>query len=285
MWSTSTAERWRPARARRETHLVTEVYAYALDAESRLRDTLTQAFRLDLGRYRKALSERGVKFLGRLDLVPGDYSLRVLVLHRRAGRLGLRVVPLAVPAREGPALTPPIFPEPIGRWIVAREAGGGLLFPLDTGGDSWVPTTRPRLEGEAASELYLLGHRLTEGLRARVLATGGGEERAELGLGELRPVTGGPPGMEMLAARLQATRLPAGDYTRDYTLQVSTAGEAAAASLPLVVAPARRPPHRRCASRGTRCCPSRRSAGRAGSRRSPPPPSPPGSWRRKCRRR
>ncbi len=220
-----------------DQHLVTEVYAYAVDGEGRLRGTLTQAFRLDLGHQRARLAATGVKFLGHLDLEPGDYSLRVLVLHRKSQRLRLLVVPLRVPPRQGTALAPPLFPEPAGRWVLVRESAHDavLPFPLATGGGAWVPATRPRIAAGEASELYLLGRGLEGGLRAHVLATGpdspAGDELAELGLGDLRPVAAAPAGLEMLAGSLQAVDLPAGGYR----LRVSAG--AATASLPLVVPP------------------------------------------------
>ncbi len=217
-----------------DDRLIVEVYAYAIDGEGKLRGTLTQAFRLDLGRHRAALAAVGVKFLGHLDLEPGEYSLRVLVLHRKSQRLRLRVVPLHVPSREGPALAPPIFPEPAERWLLVRASSAqGLPFPFAAGGGAWVPATRPRVAAGAPSELYLLGRGLGGGLRAHVLAAGAspGGEVAELGLGDLRPVAEPPAGVEMLAGSLQAVDLPAGDYR----LRIS-AGTAAAA-VPLVVPP------------------------------------------------
>ena len=228
----------RPEDGEEAAALITEVYVYALDAENRLRATLTQAFRLDLGRYRAALAGGGVKFLGGLDLEPGDYSLRVLVLHRRSGRLTLRIVPLSVPPPEGPALAPPIVPEPAGRWILVRQAGleapGSLPWPMQAAGGAWVPATRPRVAAGASKELYLLGRGLGRGIRAH-LVTGGGEEIAELGLGDLRPVAGAPAGLEMLAAELRTPNVPAGDYL----LRISAPRETgmAAATLPLAVPP------------------------------------------------
>ncbi len=229
-----------------ESELITELYAYALDAESGLIDSLTQAFRLDLERDRSRLSARGMKFFGSLELPVGDYSLRVLVLHRRSGRLGLRILPLEVPSwGQDPVLVPPFRREPPAGWILVHAAeetpagpatiGTATIGPVAIGEQTWVPSARQGLDAGARADYLVVGHGLDRGLRAHLLDTGG-EPLAEVDLGDPRPATGGPAGLETLAAELDATGLEAGEYR----LRISTAGDppVSASSAPLLVRPA-----------------------------------------------
>ena len=100
-----------------------EIYAYALDEVGAVHDFFTQTVGLDLARTGSQLRQGGVKFYGHLDLLPGDYSLRVLVRNAANGLSGLHVVALHVPAfaPEEAALLPPLVPETPNRWLLVRE--------------------------------------------------------------------------------------------------------------------------------------------------------------------
>ncbi len=214
------------------THeLITEIYAYAVDAEGALAANLTRAFSLDLERRRTRLAGGGVKFFGTLELPPGDYSLRVLVSQRGSGRLGLRILSATAPAwGSEPVLLPPVRREPAGGWILVRAEGQPPVFPVTVGGRAWVPSTGTDLTTGNRAGYLLLGRGMDRGLRAHLLATGG-EELSELGLGDLRSATGGPPGIEILAAELDAADLYAGEYR----LRVAAAGSVA--TVPLILRP------------------------------------------------
>ncbi|MEE8524265.1 MAG: tetratricopeptide repeat protein [Thermoanaerobaculia bacterium] len=221
-----------------EDSLVTEVYAYAVDGRGRLGGVLTQAFRIDLASHRAALAASGVKFLGHLDLPPGDYSLRILVLHRHADRLRLNVESLTVPPPRERFLLPPLFPEPVERWIVVRETSSAetssaetvaaeLAFPRVTDGRAWVPATRPSTADRAS--FYLAGRGLTGGLRAHIVDGDRGEVLSELGLGDLRLVDDPPFGLEMVAAEIRTAGLAGGRYR----LRISSADGVAETSIVL----------------------------------------------------
>ncbi len=222
-----------PAQA---AELITEVYAYALDAGGGLAASLTQAFRLDLARDRPAPA-KGVKFFGELALPAGSYSLRVLVLQRSSGRLGLRILSLAVPSWEkSPVLLPPVRRESPAGWILVHGAGAAPAFPLTADGEPWVPSARRDVDPGSAAGYLLLGRGLDQGLQAQLLDA----DRQPLApcsacpaggpLGDLRPATGGPAELEALAAELDTARLEAGEVR----LRISVAGESAI-SAPLIV--------------------------------------------------
>ncbi len=103
--------------------LPAEIYAYAIEKSGAVEDFFTQTIGLDLGKAGAVLKQRGLKFFGHFDLPPGSYSVRVLVRNARTGAHALRAVDVEVPTfAGGPALLPPLFPEPAGSWLIAREA-------------------------------------------------------------------------------------------------------------------------------------------------------------------
>lgn len=122
------------------TRFVTEVHAYALGPENTLGAHFTQAFALERARLTGAGAIAGVKFLGALDVPPGEWSIRVLVRQRRNGRVALRAIPVTAPsfaagASHEPLLLPPLVPESPERWVLVQQGGPGEApspapFPL-----------------------------------------------------------------------------------------------------------------------------------------------------------
>lgn len=130
-----------------EGRLVTEVYAYALDGNNDgnndgnssgdLHAFLAEAFSLDLDLHGDAYDAAGVRYLGRLDLPPGRYSLRLLVLQRQLDRLALAIVPLEVPTADSAAIPAPELEPADGRLVAYRPAVG--LAPREVGGHPMLP--------------------------------------------------------------------------------------------------------------------------------------------------
>ena len=92
-----------------------EIYAYALDEGGAVHDFFTQTVRPRPRPRRLAVRQGGLEFFGHLDLLPGDYSLRVLVRNGANGVSGLKVTALHVPAfGQGEAvLLPPLIPSSV----------------------------------------------------------------------------------------------------------------------------------------------------------------------------
>jgi hypothetical protein len=162
-----------------------EIYLYALDSTGAVHDFLTQTVGLDLAKAGTGLRSTGLKFFGHLDLLPGDYSLRVLVRNAASGRSGLRAVPLHVPAfGSEPWLLPALFPDPPDRWVITREEPRGESkqtppYPfLLGGGQSFVPASKPLLYPGREVRLMLFGSNLGGAgwkAEARVLTPDGHE--------------------------------------------------------------------------------------------------------------
>ncbi|MEA2603052.1 MAG: hypothetical protein QOF89_4044 [Acidobacteriota bacterium] len=215
--------------------LPVEIYLYALDGTGAVHDFLTQTVGLDLGKAGPGLREGGLKFFGHLDLLPGDYSLRILVRNSATGLSGLRVVPVHVPAfaRE-PFLLPPLFPDPPNRWLVTREEPRGTEgetkpppYPFQLRGSQvFVPASKPVLLPGREARLSLVGSGL-----------GGPDWKAEAHVltADGRELPGGS--LEILErARpdraLARFRPPADLKPGEYVLRIAVTGDAGAAFAP-----------------------------------------------------
>ena len=148
-----------------EGDLRSEIYVYATDAASAPRSSLTQTFTVPAAKLAPDSGLTGLRFLGHLELAPGQYDLRVLILGRTPERFGLYRTPLVVPdfAGEAPALLPPLLQAPAeDGWVRVREAPHGKVRQdlLALAGLSYWPAARPVLPPDWEGELLVLGRRL-----------------------------------------------------------------------------------------------------------------------------
>ena len=221
--------------------LPVEIYLYALDELGAVHDFLTQTIGLDLTKAGSPLRQGGLKFFGHLELLPGDYSLRVLVRNGASGAAGLRVVPVHVPAfgRGEPTLLPPLFPEPPNRWLLVKEEPRSdakpPAYPFLLRSEPFIPASRPVLTPKRETLMVLTGFNLGAGAwkaQARVQTPDGRElPGGSVELLDRR----GMAGADRAIASWWPPDLPPGEYV----LRVTVVGPAAEAtsSLPFVVAP------------------------------------------------
>ncbi|HET9209434.1 MAG TPA: VWA domain-containing protein, partial [Thermoanaerobaculia bacterium] len=208
--------------------LPVEIYAYALDEGGAVHDFFTQTVGLDLAKAAPAVRQNGLELFGHLDLLPGDYSLRVLVRNGATGVSGLKVVALHVPAfGQGEAvLLPPLVPASE-RTLLVRQEGEGAPFanPFLLRDQPFVPAARPVLEPGAAVRLVLAGYNLGAGPWKGEAAVADASGR-EISSGPLA-IAGRLDGGEGKPDRAVATfRLPAGLKPGSYELRVTLAGAA-----------------------------------------------------------
>ena len=139
-----------------------EIYAYAMGADGSVQDFLAQGLRLDLAQIGEAVLAGGLKFVGTVSMPPGAGSLRVLTIDPDTLRYSLRVLPLTVPSGEsGPLLLQPLFSDPRGHWVLARQAGASLaLSPLLVDEGWGLPSSLPLLAGGSSRRVALLGRNL-----------------------------------------------------------------------------------------------------------------------------
>jgi Flp pilus assembly protein TadD len=195
-----------------------EVCLYAITTPSeggpggRVAGSRMDTVEVDLSQAGPDVERSGLKYIGELDLAPGEYALRALVRNAATGEVGLRSIPIAVPdfgQRQG-LLLPPLLPEPAGAWLVAR--GAGLASPPPVFSMEALPSARPILAPAAKVELRLPAWRLEgAGLLAEIHRPGGARV-ATFPLEISGREATGIPGLEILTASFEPQGIEDGVY-------------------------------------------------------------------------
>ena len=206
--------------------LPAEIYAYAIAADGSVEDYFTQSMGLDLDKVGGALQASGFKFWGDLELPPGRYQVRTVVRNSATGATGVRSTPLEVPrfAADEPALTPPLVPEPGGKWLLGREQGadsGAYDYPFLLDGEAFIPAARPSVAAGGALRMVFVGHNLGAGelaLTGRLIDPRGTEVAGGRLVLETRS---GGASSEQLTARFEPGDAPPGTYLLEVVAQAS----------------------------------------------------------------
>lgn len=201
--------------------LALEVYAYAFGPSGRVDDFITQRLTLDAPTVETTLRTGGVKFFGEMDLPVGSHSLRVMVREERTGAWGVSIAPVEIPPfdESRPTLLPPFFPDPRGKWLLAREpslAGAtDRPFPFMHGDEPFLPAARPIVDADRESRILLLAYDLPQGaleVSAEILDRSGRvQPPPEVAL--LERDSSPPSGKDVLLVRFNPDGLAAGAYT------------------------------------------------------------------------
>jgi len=202
------------------------IYAYVVDGEGRVVDFIAQGLVLDSATYRDAIRGSGLKFVGRFALEPGDYTLRVMVQNNRTGTYFMSWSILTLPIADDPSphLLPPLFPDPVSPWTVARQKGEITAFAVENGAGI-LPAARPTLVENQPAVVYLGGGGWDESsvVEVRILD--------ELGRTVSEPLplvqSADPPSGEFQFRRIALTPvdLPPGEFSFVVTLADENAGE------------------------------------------------------------
>lgn len=99
-----------------------ELQLAVLDSESQVQEILNGEIQLRFSRMVDVLDQGGVRFVGELGLLPGDYQLRVLVRSSRRGQVFLGTFPLSVGPDVEETLPPPPAENERGSatWVTVR---------------------------------------------------------------------------------------------------------------------------------------------------------------------
>lgn len=139
------------------------IYAYVVDGQGMVVEHIAQGLILEERSYRESILASGLKFIGRFNLEPGDYTLRVMVQNNGTSEYFMSWSLLSLPSADdsSPQLLPPLFTDPGSNWIVARQQGEAVPFNVLTGGHS-LPAAMPTMVANQPTELYLGGSDLDE---------------------------------------------------------------------------------------------------------------------------
>ena len=222
-----------------------EIYAYASDAEGRMRDFFSQRAGFDLKKGRKAFEETGLKYYGHLDLPQGDYRVRVLVRNAQTGRTAVESVQVKVPAYQEaqPVLLPPFFIDKGERWLLVRETadeadrGKSVVYPFTVSGEPYVPSARPVLRRAEKARVCLVAYNLGAGeiaVQGQVVGADGKSAPAQ-GLAMVQRTPTGISGLDKMIATFDPGGLSNGDYVLQVAVTDPRTGRKEMNSLPFQV--------------------------------------------------
>lgn len=193
-----------------------EVCLYALitapDGSGRVAGSRMDTVEIDLARLGPDLEKSGLKYVGELQLAPGDYAVRALVRNTATGEVGLRMLPLSVPdfRQAGGVLLPPLVAEPAGAWLLARGAGITSLPPALS--FDALPSARPIFAPADSASFRVPTWRSGAGeLQAEIRRPGGARVTA-LPLKVSSREAGGAEGLEILTASVELKGIEEGVY-------------------------------------------------------------------------
>ncbi|MFN7942756.1 MAG: hypothetical protein U0X73_14305 [Thermoanaerobaculia bacterium] len=119
-----------------------EITLYALDAGGRLGATLVEGVAIDLDRRGAELERAGALWLGRLELPPGTWRLRMQAREHRTGLFGQRELQLVVDPKIATVPPPPATGAPASAaWLraLSPSAEAGLVAAFDAFGGFAAP--------------------------------------------------------------------------------------------------------------------------------------------------
>jgi tetratricopeptide (TPR) repeat protein len=224
----------------RGRHCIIGFYAYAVDVDGNVVGYIADGLVLESEKFRKPISSSGLKFIGRFNLAPGHYTLRVMVQNNTSGAYFMSWSILNIPHADDVSqnMLPPLFPDVGSRWVVATQ------HDLDTdmagvGGSPGVPAARPTLVENQPTAFYLGGGGWNEDAVIEVRIV---NEIGRTVSEPLAAISGDPIG-EFRFRRIDLTPvdLPPGDYSLILTLTDEQTTEVLRRALPLTVVRKGRP--------------------------------------------
>ena len=235
-----------------------EILGYSLDDGGAMIDFFSRKVSLDLDRMGAMDPENGVPFryYDLLWAIPGQYHVRVLLRDTKAGNLGTRTVPVAVPkfSTNQLLMSGPIFIDSKRPGLVMRgvdpndppdrKESGPIAYPFVLGEKELTPYVLPSVAPGEACQFYAVANHL-----ARDMFSGQVQASVEAVAidpqGNARPVDNVSLVGESYDANSDATMLllqaqipsdfPRGRYTLRFTVLDAISGTQAAGSAPFTV--------------------------------------------------
>jgi Tfp pilus assembly protein PilF len=165
------------------------IAAYAIDNQGAVIGSFANAVLLEGNDLGEALISGGLRFVGRLILPPGAFSLRTLARVHRTEQFLLARKDLRVRSvgENGPEMSAPLFTIPKGAWLEVRQAG------LPTGSErvyGVMPSAKPVLDPTRPTRLVMAASGWPAGTQLQALiADSGGRllEQPELSINGQMP--------------------------------------------------------------------------------------------------
>jgi hypothetical protein len=143
--------------------LPVEVYGYAVGADGAVVDHLAQYSRLRPNQTKPGEDAAGLSFYGTLQLPPGQYTLKFMILAPDSDESGVQFMEVNVPPLERRAgfLLPPVLLDEPSRWLTLNMGaglGGRPEFPFAVAGRALVPRTSFKIVPGTTERLALVAY-------------------------------------------------------------------------------------------------------------------------------
>jgi VWFA-related protein len=147
--------------------LVSNLYVYAFDKNSKVVDFMQQRIALDLEKAGDTIRSSGIRYFGTLKLTPGDYAIKALLRVEDNGKTGLVRSDVTVPAFDSATILPPVLFAEASNWamLLAPSRGDDYPYPFATGDAKFIPQNRPTVKAGSEYNVALFLYRVPlEGL-------------------------------------------------------------------------------------------------------------------------
>jgi Flp pilus assembly protein TadD len=209
-----------------------DIVLYALDAQGGLAGSSERTVEVDLAQLGGEVRDGGIKFMGEVALPPGEVSLRVMVRNTATGEMGLRLLPINVPAfGAGPVLSAPVLLAAREPWVVVAASGrpgplaaalpavqpaalpaGPAASPVPAAGGSELPAALPILTPDRETKAELLAYKLAAGADVRIEVLGSAGRVADLAARTLGRRPTAIPDLEVISIAFTPQGIPEGRY-------------------------------------------------------------------------
>ncbi len=212
-----------------EPAIPVQLFVYALDKRGRIHDLLSQTVGVNIKQAGEPFKTNGLKYYGSMNLDPGEYNLRALILNPKTGASTLKIIPVSVPETDSDTvqLLPPMLPDPFGTWLLARqnqkEGEQPAPFPFMAGDRPYLPSTAPSFQADNPQQMVLMGRfEIMEDIALKwTILDVNGKPLRETALTGATKVTSAMNGYQVLTAEFDPVGLAPGSYRLTWTVNSS----------------------------------------------------------------
>ncbi|HEX2060245.1 MAG TPA: hypothetical protein VHK90_05855, partial [Thermoanaerobaculia bacterium] len=179
----------------------------------------------------------GVRYVGALQLPPGDYNVKALVRVEDTGRTGFTTTRIFVPQYGASAVLPPVVATDPGQWltVVSPARGADATGVLTLGDRPFIPNARAEIASGATQDLTLMLRGIAVenlAITPMLVAPDGSAQSAPVTLaGRTSP---DEHGLVKLLFRFAPQTIAKGEYDLRFTV-VPAGGRPTVVGLPVVV--------------------------------------------------
>jgi len=137
-----------------------ELYGYAVAPDGTVQDHVAQFARVDPAAADPGNVAQGLSFVGMLQVPPGKYTLRLMVVEAESGSSGVQFIDVTVPPHDPRSgfLLPPVFVDEPEQWLTLTMSSepGRPRSPFVVDGKTLLPRTSFQVRPGTLEKLVLI---------------------------------------------------------------------------------------------------------------------------------